>query len=227
MIFHSGDGTSDTVAFVLLQIVTPDWFRRNLVSAIVEMCEQGNWRADGDASVEFARDKSVEMLNSLIVLEESPLPVFAMPIGSIVGWPSTTIPAKWLECNGQTLNNADYPELYALIGTHYGGGVGIFTLPNFRRKFPIGADPQVAGYHLYDLGGEENHQLSVAELPVHNHGQQNHSGSGSAVLVSTTNTGGTGQAALGSTTTANVGSGTPHNNIPPFSAINYIIYAGR
>ena len=64
-LFHTGDGSEDAVSFVSLQIVTPSWFRQSLITAIGLMCNEENWSEDGDASTDFARDKSVEMLNSL------------------------------------------------------------------------------------------------------------------------------------------------------------------
>jgi len=42
------------------------------------------------------------------------------------------VPEGWLECNGQTVPEADYPELFAKIGTTYNTGgepVGEFRLP--------------------------------------------------------------------------------------------------
>lgn len=61
--------------------------------------------------------------------------------GQIITWPTETVPAGTLECNGATLNIADYPSLYAVILTRYGGdGVTTFKLPNYRGEFLRGWD---------------------------------------------------------------------------------------
>lgn len=41
-----------------------------------------------------------------------------LPIGSIIQWPFPYDPSEgeWLECNGQAVDAAKYPELYAMIG---------------------------------------------------------------------------------------------------------------
>ena len=43
----------------------------------------------------------------------------------------TSAPGGWLLCNGSSLLRADYPVLFAVIGTSYGSIDGShFTLPN-------------------------------------------------------------------------------------------------
>lgn len=51
--------------------------------------------------------------------------------GCFMWFCGSVAPDGWLECNGATLPISQYPELYAAIGTTYGGdGVTTFTLPN-------------------------------------------------------------------------------------------------
>lgn len=51
--------------------------------------------------------------------------------GCFMWFCGSTAPTGWLECNGTTLQISQYPELYAAIGTTYGGdGVTTFALPN-------------------------------------------------------------------------------------------------
>lgn len=74
-----------------------------------------------------------------------------------------TAPAGWLLCHGQTLAQADYPELYALIGTTFGaGGAGNFMLPDFRDKFSMGAGGTNA---VRTTGGENEVTLAKADIP--------------------------------------------------------------
>ena len=52
-----------------------------------------------------------------------------VPVGTIIAWPVATNPAdmhKWLECNGQTINPAVYPDLAALLGARVPDLRGLF-----------------------------------------------------------------------------------------------------
>ena len=44
---------------------------------------------------------------------------------------------NWFLCNGQAISRAEYPNLFALIGTNFGAGNGstTFNLPDYRGKF--------------------------------------------------------------------------------------------
>lgn len=52
-----------------------------------------------------------------------------VPIGSIVLWAGSTVPAGYLTCDGSSVAVTDYPKLYLAIGTSYGGSGSSFTLP--------------------------------------------------------------------------------------------------
>lgn len=81
---------------------------------------------------------------------------------------------------------------------------------------------------LGDAGGEETHALTDAEMPSHKHGLGNEtdpgSGSGfSTEIVDTSNTGDAPEIAYDTTWIDERGSDTPHNNMPPYVTVNYII----
>ena len=58
-------------------------------------------------------------------------------IGEIKLFPVDTPPAHTLVCNGAELSIAAYQELYAVIGTKYGGnGTTTFRLPDTEDRFP-------------------------------------------------------------------------------------------
>lgn len=65
-----------------------------------------------------------------------------LQVGAIVPWPSETIPAGWLECNGAAVSRTAYPDLYTKIGIVYGPGDGLttFNLPDLRGRFLRGWD---------------------------------------------------------------------------------------
>jgi hypothetical protein len=80
----------------------------------------------------------------------------AAPLGSIVNYTGVIDPAplgvegsaRWMLCDGRALSAADYPELYALIGTSFGDGSennqnvsgNAFNLPDLRGRFVRGTD---------------------------------------------------------------------------------------
>jgi microcystin-dependent protein len=66
-------------------------------------------------------------------LEELPLNVL-FPSGICVPFAGAVAPVGWLLCYGQAVNQADFPSLYAAIGTTYGAGPGpaTFVIPDLR-----------------------------------------------------------------------------------------------
>lgn len=55
----------------------------------------------------------------------------SVPSGCFMWFCGSTVPNGWLECNGATLQISQYQQLFAAIGTTYGGdGVTTFALPN-------------------------------------------------------------------------------------------------
>ncbi|MDI1279275.1 phage tail protein [Methylobacter sp.] len=71
-------------------------------------------------------------------------------LGELRAYSGIDTPHGWLNCMGQTLAISDYPELFGVIGWHFGGdGVSDFCLPNYRstgqsrRIIYTGRYPQV------------------------------------------------------------------------------------
>lgn len=94
--------------------------------------------------------------------------------GDIVFWPGSVIPPQTALCNGQSLNIAEFPALYAIIGTTFGqnGGAGTYQLPDLRGRSPIGVGTGIGLANTYTLAekyGEETHVLAVGELATHSH----------------------------------------------------------
>jgi microcystin-dependent protein len=78
----------------------------------------------------------------------------------------------WFLCQGQTLPIASYQALFAIIGTFYGGnGTSNFQLPNLQGRVVIGVGLSPSGqiYNLGQVGGSEQINLSIANLPSHTH----------------------------------------------------------
>ena len=150
-----------------------------------------------------------------------------IPIGMFgaFGQADAALPAKWLWCDGRAISRTTYAALFAVFGTAYGTGNGstTFNLPDMRSRFLFGAATQSVGI-VGATGGEANHALTVAELPAHHHAQnQNTAGT---TGVNRTLGGNSSNTAAAGLNTADTGSGTAHNNIPPFIDVQFATYAG-
>jgi microcystin-dependent protein len=103
------------------------------------------------------------------------------PVGTIVDFAGSTHPTGWYLCAGQSFPIASYPELYATIGTTYGGdGITTFNLPDLRGRLTAGLDnlggtpagritgagSGVPGQTLGGSGGEQNVTLAQTNMPV-------------------------------------------------------------
>ncbi len=66
--------------------------------------------------------------------------------GSVLAWPTATIPTGWLECNGAAVSRTTYSQLFTALGTTYGTGDGstTFNLPDYRGEFLRGQDGGIA-----------------------------------------------------------------------------------
>ncbi|NIM48054.1 MAG: phage tail protein [Gemmatimonadales bacterium] len=82
-------------------------------------------------------------------------------------------PQGWALCQGQLLSIANYSTVYALVGTTYGGdGHTTFGLPDLRGRVAKGQGSGPGRYPRYmgQTGGYDATNLSVANMPSHNHG---------------------------------------------------------
>lgn len=62
-------------------------------------------------------------------------------IGNVAIYPFSAIPVNRLICDGQLYNIADYPKLFAKLGTTYGGnGNTTFAVPDYRGIVLRGLD---------------------------------------------------------------------------------------
>jgi microcystin-dependent protein len=80
-------------------------------------------------------------------------------------------PMDFLPCDGALLASANYPTLYALIGTTYGGNSTNFALPDLRGRVPInqGTGTGLSARTIGTQIGSETVTLTVPNLPAHTH----------------------------------------------------------
>ena len=150
-------------------------------------------------------------------------------------------PTGWAFCNGQLLPISQNTALFSLLGTTYGGdGQSNFALPNLQGKAPLqqGMGPGLAGYALGQTAGSANVTLTQTELPSHTHPIASNDGIGDVDnpvgnVWATAHSGKTPLPLYSANTTnppamspqavASAGGGLPHNNLPPYLVLNFII----
>lgn len=149
-------------------------------------------------------------------------------------------PKGWALCNGQLMPISQNTALFSLLGTTYGGdGKSNFALPNLQGSAPMnaGQGPGLSLRSLGETGGEQTVTLLQTEMPVHSHSAQGATGSNQATPVN--NAWASGQKLGGGNiyTASNaatnvqmnpsalsiVGGNLPHNNMPPFLGLTFII----
>lgn len=151
----------------------------------------------------------------------------SLPIGSIIPYSGETAPEGYSICDGKELNRETYKELFSIIGTTFGNGDGTstFNLPDLKGRISVGLDSSDTDFDaLGKTGGEKTHTLTINEMPSHNHGLYTDTQPGHTV-----NSWGVATTIKGSTLYANsqrmsyTGNSLPHNNMPPYLVLNYII----
>lgn len=161
-------------------------------------------------------------------------------IGQILmgGW--NFAPRGTAFCHGQLLSISQYPALFSLIGTTYGGdGRTTFALPDMRGRVPMGSGqgPGLTNRYLGEREGTETVTLTAAQMPPHSHTMN--IGSSQAVSDTATNR------VLATETRGNdipeiytdtpnattlrqdaisvVGGGQAHSNMQPYSCVSFVM----
>jgi microcystin-dependent protein len=161
--------------------------------------------------------------------------------GIVVPWGSASIPSGFLLCDGQSVSQATYAALFAVIGTTYGDpGGGNFNVPDLRDRTIVGVSSANSKTLAQNIGANTvtptgniagstgATTLTTQQIPSHAHSAANamggranaESGSPAASGMSTGNAGG-GQS-HDHTLSANF-AGTANSVLQPGLVLNYII----
>ncbi|HEV3351663.1 MAG TPA: tail fiber protein [Acidimicrobiales bacterium] len=150
-------------------------------------------------------------------------------------------PRSWALCNGQLLSISQNTALFSLLGTTYGGnGTSNFALPNLQGMAPLGRG-QGSGLSdrlLGETAGVPAVTLLVSEIAQHSHAVTAVDGAGSTTgVVNATwakategrraenlySAPGTSPPSMNFSALSVTGGNLPHNNMPPYLTLNFII----
>lgn len=228
--FATGSGVGDNYATILLTFPDTNWFKAAIIGCLRLMTEPFNWFEMGDVGVSFAVEESEIMIEGLKIMNFNPFPP-----GMIFPFGAVTAPPGYLLCDGASYATADYPELFTAIGYSFGGSGSAFNVPALINRVVVGGGDI---WGIGATGGEQDVFLDVASMPSHTHVDSGHvhsiplvtslpaqAGVGFAgnvtVPVVTSTTG------ISFANNNNTGGDGSHNNMQPFQAVPFIIYAGR
>jgi microcystin-dependent protein len=215
-IFVAGSGVGDNYATLLFPVVDVDWFKHALFGALFELTKPDNWLEMGDVAVSFAVEEAARMIDGYKFMLFNPFPV-----GLVLPYGGDVAPDGYLMCDGSDYAIVDYPELYAVIGFAFGGAVDRFNVPDLGTRSVVGSG---GGFPYASSGGEIDHTLTTGEIPSHSH---------TIPLTATTLAVEPGEVTvltpipILTQNTGDTGGDGSHNNMPPFLALSYVIYAGR
>lgn len=157
-------------------------------------------------------------------------------VGEIRIFAGTFAPRGWALCDGQLINVSENEALFSVLGSVYGGnGRTTFGLPDLRGRLPVhqGAGPGLGPRQIGASGGAETETLTSSELARHNHAfhvSGNNGDSGAPVgnvpalapVNAYSDTAPT-LAFASSAITEAAGGGGDHDNVMPFTVLNFII----
>lgn len=134
-----------------------------------------------------------------------------VPVGGVVAWLKSytntpALPSGFVECNGQTLSDADSVYNGQVIPNLNGSGGG-------TQRFLRGATTSGT------TGGEDTHTLTEGEIPSHTHIQYGNVSTAGNNFVSLTGQ----NAAINGNNTGATGGGSAHENRPPFYEIVWVM----
>jgi microcystin-dependent protein len=158
-------------------------------------------------------------------------------IGEIRMFAGNFAPSGWALCSGQLIPISQNTALFSILGTTYGGnGTTTFALPDLQGRAPMhwGQGPGLTPRDLGESSGEVNVSITSSQMAAHNH---------TANAVNTTGDNPSPQGEIWATsanrdrtyssspanTTMNssalgaAGGNQPHNNLQPYTTVNFII----
>ena len=95
----------------------------------------------GDYIVGYDSSTGNELRSTIDSIVQTLLPlVQTVPTGTIITYGASAPPPGYLACDGQQYSITERADLYAVIGTTYGGSPGFFNVPDLQGYFVRGWD---------------------------------------------------------------------------------------
>lgn len=149
-------------------------------------------------------------------------------------------PNGWALCNGQLMSISQNTALFALLGTAYGGdGRVTFGLPNLMGTAPMqqGQGAGLSARWLGETGGQPSVTVMTSQMPAHTHSPNAFDGSGDATSPTDAIWASAQLGRIGTNMYSDVapnqpmnpmtigitGGSQPHNNMPPYLCVSFII----
>lgn len=201
------DYSGEMLVSKCLALPSPLW--RFFYGSFGELLKEYHWEQFGSASI----DELIETFTTAMSEMGD-----CMEIGTVSAYATEVLPSNVLLCDGSLYSSDDYPKTREklAIGLQRLGG---FVVPDLRGKFVVGSEPSI-GFDNLQVGGEERTTLTVAEMPPHAHGYIASVASVSTIVVPDQ------PSALPSPSVTDMsGGGQSHNNLPPYMALKWGMYA--
>lgn len=152
-------------------------------------------------------------------------------LGEIRIFGGSYAPQGFVFCDGDLLDIATNPGLFALLGTTYGGdGITTFAVPDMRGRAPI---HKSSDFLIGETGGTEAVTLTTQHVPAHGHPLTAASNLASVASPQDTLLAESSQINmyvadvpsinLAPQSISPIGGSQPHDNMQPFLAMNFII----
>jgi len=204
----------------VLFIPDSEQFLAILRGALQELTFPYNWTKHGDMSPEAAAERCVNMFDRFCFGEGA-----CRVIGEIITYGGNSSPdTRWLVCDGAEYLRSDYPDLYNVIGDAFGSSdASHFNVPDMRGRTPsgVGTGSGLDTITLGEVYGEQDHTLTIAEMPAHVHSTGNSALLGTSVPPPLD---ALGPNPLPAYTGSEGGDGS-HNNVGPRLGITFLIVA--
>ncbi len=219
-----------------------------VLSAVSAFQSRSAWIQEDGAPVDDGQFDEIEALTAKAYTQL----MTDVAIGSIFPFITSAPPTGALECDGATYLRVDYPDLYAALDSAFIVDADHFIVPDLRGRtiIGVGTGSGLSTYAMNASGGQESHQLSVAELAVHTHtspphthtesphvhsydkgnSQTFHPGTGTNEFklngfTATATSAAASTLSSDAVTIDNAGSGTAHENRQPYLALRYALWA--